>query len=603
MVSRLEHALSRSHVDKDPIRSTLFSHLSDGSSLYVLRLVSRRLKTSVDDRPVSLFRKLYMDLPFPTPQPLRNEKTAPNPGLAEKTAAEATNYTIPHNLPSLWTLAPNCTSLTIRVMYGEQRSPYENGDALAQVQMAKEAVEKRRASMNPVQRRMWNLRHRPYEEPEQPMAVDISEQETMSADEWNLDLYTWEDIFRAMKNLVQLTISTNCDPGWPGCTKSERLLNMLRIALERGQPPKLRTVCLYPVHAAGIVHLRWIGFAAFVERPFRAQHDNAGLPRPRHNAEIWTNLTTLDLRIRNPAATKTLVASQIRMSLKVLEDYLRSFSRHLRCLRFVWLDAAGPHPLALDEQEGLEDRRSITWPRLAELWLGNVTDAEYTLELLPYLAPNVTTVKIMRDAYCSVRNVPNSPKVWRDFYDESVASRGHSHPALTASTIGSDGIQFSASSNGCARHRAASSLATDRDSTFTRASAVPAPLAVMRIAKARHPYSARHPTPAVKNFESDWTASRSARYGRNRGREPPPVSPAISPTAAFHHGNEHEHSRENYLAPASDAPRPTSSIYTQNDRPADAQNRVSTVSSIESRPMSKFMDILRKTGRPPKRKG
>ncbi|KXS96099.1 hypothetical protein AC578_7777 [Pseudocercospora eumusae] len=508
MVSTFEDVLAG---DKGQIRSVLFNYLNDGTSLYALRSVSRTLKNVVESRPMGLFRQLYIHLPFPKPQ-LINEaadvlasQTTPN----GKSKRKRPRYRITHNLPSLWNLAPFCTSLTIKVMYGASRSPYELGDSLARVKLVQEAALKRRTSMNALQRSMWKARHEPYQEPESSMAVTVPQQETMSHDEWTLDLYNWESIFRSLRSLVQLKISVNGDPAWPGRTNVEQLLNMLRIALERGQPPNLRTITLDPIHAAGLIHLRWNGFAAFVERPFRPQHDCAGMSRPRHNAEIWTKLMTLDLRLRNPVATKSLTISQTTMTLKLLEDYLRSFSRNLRCLRFIWLDAAGPSPLALDEQDALQERRPITWPRLAELCLGNTTEVDHTLQLLPVLAPNVTIFKVLRDAYCSVRTVPQSSKVWMDAFGRY---SGKHHPAFdTASSK-----TISNSSTSLLAKRKVPEFWLLRP--FSHASAVPAALSMpdkfakkAAIVRKWVPHPAFRPT--AKTFERE--AQRISTGGSN----------------------------------------------------------------------------------------
>jgi hypothetical protein len=79
---------------------------------------------------------------------------------------------------------------------------------------------------------------------------------------------------------------------------------------------------------------------------------------------------------------------------KIFDDYLRSFSKSLKCLRLVWLDAAGPSPLMLHEL--VDAREPIHWSRLVELWVGNVTDVEQTLALISERAPGVTKVKTLR---------------------------------------------------------------------------------------------------------------------------------------------------------------------------------------------------------------
>lgn len=69
-------------------------------------------------------------------------------------------------------------------------------------------------------------------------------------------LKQWLLVFSLFPNITTLTIACNGDPAWPGCTDIEMLLIVLRICIERTNPASLRTICLNPIHAMGIMHFR-----------------------------------------------------------------------------------------------------------------------------------------------------------------------------------------------------------------------------------------------------------------------------------------------------------------------------------------------------------
>ncbi|GAB7323274.1 hypothetical protein MBLNU13_g05752t1 [Cladosporium sp. NU13] len=121
-----------------------------------------------------------------------------------------------------------------------------------------------------------------------------------------------------------------------------------------------------------IVHLRWSGFGAFgalAVKPFN----------------VWSNLHTLDVQLENPfLAKQRLSKSQQVMFKKILYDYLLSFAKSLKCLRFVWLDEDGPSPMTLELEPGLEGcRQAIVWTALEEVYLGNIALPHRTIRLLP----------------------------------------------------------------------------------------------------------------------------------------------------------------------------------------------------------------------------
>jgi hypothetical protein len=183
--------------------------------------------------------------------------------------------------------------------------------------------------------------------------------------------------------LKTLTLRINGDPAWPGLTDVEEMLITLRIAIESANLRKLKTLCLAPVHAMGIIHLRWFGMGAFGET------SASGIC-------IWQNIDTLDVRIQNPFTTQKLTEAQSIMFKKILYEYLHSFAPTLRCLRLVWLGGNGPSPLTLHLRPDVEGRAEIHWPKLEELCVGNVILPRRMIKLTPELAPNVTRLKTLR---------------------------------------------------------------------------------------------------------------------------------------------------------------------------------------------------------------
>ncbi|KAM3414167.1 hypothetical protein BST61_g10825 [Cercospora zeina] len=200
-----------------------------------------------------------------------------------------------------------------------------------------------------------------------------------------------------LQNVRELFIRVGGEPSWPGPSPTEDILIALRLALQRAKLPKLRALHLDPVHAAGVLYLRWAGYGAFSASMYSSHHTK--LP----STHIWANMTELDLRIRNPAATRKLSDNQMMMFLQVLEDYLRSFHRTIRCLRFVWLDAPGPSPLILGD---LLERRHLVWRSLREFCYGGINGVKQSLEVLPVRMPSVNSVKVLRASNTS------SSEIW-----------------------------------------------------------------------------------------------------------------------------------------------------------------------------------------------
>lgn len=192
----------------------------------------------------------------------------------------------------------------------------------------------------------------------------------------------WRSIFGCFERLDTLTIRVGSDAAWPDGSGMDDMLVTLRIALELAGSPRLERFRLAPLHAGGIITLRWHGFGALRQAPANAY-------------AVWRNITTLDIQLQNPV--DALSASQRTMFLKILQDYLSSFAPTLTGLRFVWLGTEGPDPLTLDLQPGMnEGHNPITWQCLGELWLGNISQLDRAIRMVPSRAPSIKRLRTLR---------------------------------------------------------------------------------------------------------------------------------------------------------------------------------------------------------------
>ena len=368
MVSKLEDSLLRSN---GVIRRNIFRHL-DGTALRRLRSLSRVLHDLVDHQPGRLFWHLYIDAPLPDAQTTR----------------------------SLEVIAPLCHSLTIKIGYQDIRQSRRPrftkyltstpvGDPIRRSQdMLQSMLEARtllrrnsdRISSSSTVRSSGSRGsgRQNVRASIPPAQLPPTVRSTQIESRWQ-----WTVLFSGFPQLNVLNLRINGDPAWPGCTEVEDTLVTLRMAVEHANLPNLRTLCLAPVHAMGIIHVRWLGVGAFGEA------QAAG-------AVPWSNIDTLDLRIYNPFVSAKLTGAQETMFKKILYDYLRSFAPVLRCLRLVWLGGSGPSPLTLHLEQELTGRPGMTWPRLEELWLGNIDLPWQTIKLTSSLAPSVTQMKMLR---------------------------------------------------------------------------------------------------------------------------------------------------------------------------------------------------------------
>jgi hypothetical protein len=367
MVSKLEDMLLRYTDGAPQLRAYLLGFMDD-RALRILRLTSRVLHDVVDHHPDRIFDRLVVFAPWPGHR----------------------------DAGSLKAVAPFCRAITIKVGYKTQRTEglppriLENG----QLNGSPRDV----VGRCPSARSRWRaIRH--------ALSLSVSSSATTSstpASSMQLSAVTrstnssmpppasnqpsgqspqllWKSIFSRCQQLQDITINVAGEPGWPGRTEVEDALVMVRVALETSQLPHVRSIHLTPIHAMGIMHLRWSGLGAIGT-------DLQTAP----TYDLWQNLHTLDIHLHNPFLKKRgLSESQQAMFKKVLYNYLRSFAATLKCLRFVWMNDDGPSPVTLDlEPELIGHRQPIVWSVLEELCLGNITLPHRTIALLPERTSN-----------------------------------------------------------------------------------------------------------------------------------------------------------------------------------------------------------------------
>jgi hypothetical protein len=216
----------------------------------------------------------------------------------------------------------------------------------------------------------------PYAEP--PVAWKFVVQKKPGDIDRNL-LQQWCEIFKLLPQLETVHIACNGDPAWPGCTDIESALIILRITLERVNPDQLHTVRLSPIHAMGIMHLRWAGAGAYGE--------TCASRKP-----VWSRLKVLKLDIPSPYTEGRLSTCQMRLFEKIFVDYLQSFCRTLVQLDLSWLGAAGPNPFVVEDgHQAMKLTKS--WSRLTDLRLNNVT-SNCSLSTTKHLAPNLQILAV-----------------------------------------------------------------------------------------------------------------------------------------------------------------------------------------------------------------
>lgn len=168
----------------------------------------------------------------------------------------------------------------------------------------------------------------------------------------------WMSVFEFLVGLLTLTISAPGEPDWHTFGSGEAQLESIRVALETKLPFGIQNITLSPTNAMGLVHFRWRG-AAFKSTSWMSE-------------AFWSRLTHLNLDLLNPLPHYH--KSNRKDFIKTLHDFIGSFNRSLRVLRFSWIGVAGPNPLLLDIRYGGGNfsAPAIVWTALEEVYLKNL---------------------------------------------------------------------------------------------------------------------------------------------------------------------------------------------------------------------------------------
>ncbi|KAK0893365.1 hypothetical protein LTS16_025062 [Friedmanniomyces endolithicus] len=381
--SRFEYSLLQSERRERDFRYRLFSYL-DEPTLRRLRTVSPILRDMVDSRPGRLFQDLFVHAPLDEDQPNREFERVAN----------------------------FCHNLTITV---QERHP-------PGLEPSKES-----SRLQTLSRNSWWLPPAPivesyafyFTKPTAHLSLPFDQFPATERTAQTLASKDWTSIFSRCRSLRHLTLRIHGDSSWPGRTAVETTLVTLRLALETSHPPNLHAISYTPIHAMGLIHLRWSGALA----PFGPP--SPPLPTNPTTTTIWQNLHTLTLHLLNPFhPTSALTPPQTLLARKSLHAFLRSFTPTLRTLRFVYLDFEGPSPLTLHLEPGLVgEREPLRWRALRELWVGGSAAPGRTLERVGEVAPGLEGLWVLRGGRGRAGVEYEDEGAWVD-YLPSVKARG-----------------------------------------------------------------------------------------------------------------------------------------------------------------------------------
>lgn len=425
MVSKLEDTLLRCSKGNGRIRAALFKY-QDGHDLRRLRIASRTLHDLTDHFPQRLFSHLFARLP-----------RAGSRGLA----ALRTVLPFCHDLVIIFGSPPVAKVIKLKWKWQSGKPPENN---LAQNESEARTSAKQRwknirkvLATGPLSSDFTERFLQSQKAPESSTRSSRSSfpqqasESTASAASQASSQQLWTDLLALPKELRSLTLRVHSDKAWPGRTAIEASLVDLRMAIDSVAPPHLKNVRIMPIHALGILHLRWSTFGAFGSTPTQP-------------TLFWHGLHTLDLQIQNPFVIhQKLSEAQQGMFRKILHDYLRSFANTLKCLRFVWLDAEGPSPVTLDLEPSLAGARDpVLWRALESIWLGNVTLPHRTIMLLPERTVKSVQLKMLRSTHRHSRALFEDADAWVEVLlgEKMVESGGRERAASGGSSVYSQEI-------------------------------------------------------------------------------------------------------------------------------------------------------------------
>jgi len=395
MVSKLEDTLLRCSKGTGWIRAALFGNL-EAKDLRRMRVVSRTLHDLVDHFPERLFDRLFVNAPlFEYAKLATLRSVAPFCRSLEIVVREPLTIQEEKNR---WSLAINGWREVAQNFSRLDKSGSQRWKEVRAALKPKRPTIDCPESYGPLDTATDSTYHSSRQSSTRPRSdgsAQVSSQPT--------DSQPWMEIFSACHQLRCLTLRTHGDPAWPGRTFVEAELIALRIALEVSAPPHLNIVCLMPVHAMGIIHLRPSLFGAFGSSSIKSSN-------------IWHIIDTLELQVNNPfVPARQLSEPQQVVFTKILHDYLRGFATTLKRLRFVWLDGEGPCPVALELEPGLDGQRApIMWQALEEIWLGNTTLPHRTIRLLPERTTGSVRLKTLRSTHRLSRMSFDEPDAWME---------------------------------------------------------------------------------------------------------------------------------------------------------------------------------------------
>lgn len=372
MLSKLEVTLLNPAPDRR-LRERFLNHLfriDNGKTLRRVRAVNTNIHDLVDSRLNIIFRDLYLMAP--------SVDSLPDKALDR--------------------IAGFCETLTISVH--RDRRKLDNTSAASSVASSNSSGKvrntKRRLKTALARRSTW-LNWKPVIEDIPPLTKQTRAARRSAIPSQSLEAlkYTqdvscgrWIYLFSHCPRLHVLTIKVKGNSAWPGRSGVERTVITLRAALEQSTLPKLIEVRLAPIHAMGIIHLRWAGLGAYSPlNPLNVCREFC----------IWQKLQVLDIKLLNPLRKEKLTAAQELMFKRSLYDYVRSFSRTLQVLRFSWLEGEGPSPITLHYEEGVGAERGVLhFERLEEMWLANVTFPQRIIAAARAGAPKLRNLMMLR---------------------------------------------------------------------------------------------------------------------------------------------------------------------------------------------------------------
>ncbi|KAK5108495.1 hypothetical protein LTR62_008235 [Meristemomyces frigidus] len=128
-----------------------------------------------------------------------------------------------------------------------------------------------------------------------PVPVPCKNRPRSGRSTYDLPLDQWTTLLTLCQQLRTITLRMHSETAWPGRIDIENTLVTFRTALEAAALPRLSEAHFTPIHAMGIVHLRWSGLGVF-----GFGFPSSRLDLPIVEQSMWQRLQTLDLQVASP---------------------------------------------------------------------------------------------------------------------------------------------------------------------------------------------------------------------------------------------------------------------------------------------------------------